>query len=64
MLNRSKYIDCLSIVNRSQLLQVDKDPAASVERKVQRTLRKFHHYSIQKAIQLDHHLVGFKAPLS
>ena len=41
ILNRSKYIEkCLSIVNSSQFLQVDKDPTASIERKVQRTLRK------------------------
>ena len=41
ILNRSKYIEkCLLIVNRSQFLQVDKDPTASIERKVQRTLRK------------------------
>ena len=41
ILNRSKYIEkCLSIANSSQFLQVDKDPTASIERKVQRTLRK------------------------
>ena len=41
ILNRSKYIEkCLSIVNNSQFLQVDKDSTASIERKVQRTLRK------------------------
>ena len=41
ILNRSKYIEkCLSIVNSSQFIQVDKDPTASIERKVQRTLRK------------------------
>ena len=41
LLNRSKYIEkCLSIVNSNQFLQVDKDPTASIERKVQRTLRK------------------------
>ena len=41
ILNRSKYIEkCLSIVNNSQSLQVDKDSTASIERKVQRTLRK------------------------
>ena len=41
MLNRSKYTEkCLSIVNSSQFLQADKDPTASIERKVQRTLRK------------------------
>ena len=40
-MNRSKYIQkCLSIVNSNQFLQVDKDPIASIERKVQRTLRK------------------------
>ena len=40
-LNRSRYIEkCVSIVNSSQFLQVDKDPTASIERKVQRTLRK------------------------
>ena len=41
ILNRSKYIEkCLSIVNSSQFLQAHKDPTASIERKVQRTLRK------------------------
>ena len=41
ILNRSKYIErCLSTVNSSQLLQVDKDLTASIERKVQRTPRK------------------------
>ena len=41
ILNRSKYIEkCLSIVNSNEFLQVDKDPTASIERKVQRTLRK------------------------
>ena len=41
MLNHSKYIKkCLSIVNSNQFLQVDKDPTASIERKVQKTLRK------------------------
>ena len=40
-LNRSRYIEkCVSIVNSSQFLQVDKDPTASIERKVQRTLTK------------------------
>ena len=69
ILNRSKYIEkCLSIVNSSQFLQVDKDPTASIERKVQRTLRKikdkFQHYFVQKSIQLDHHLVDFMVRLS
>ena len=41
MLNRSKYIEeCFSIVNSNHFLQVDKDPTASIERKVQITLRK------------------------
>ena len=41
ILNRSKYIETsLSIVNSSQFLQVDKDPTASTERKLQRTLTK------------------------
>ena len=41
ILNRSKYIETsLSIVNSSQFLQVDKDPTAFIERKVERTLRK------------------------
>ena len=41
ILNRSKYIEtCLSIINSSQFLQVDKDPTASTEKKLQRTLRK------------------------
>ena len=41
ILKGSKYIDkSLSIVSSSQFLQVDKDPTASIERKVQRTLRK------------------------
>ena len=41
ILSHSKYIEkCLSIVNSSQFLQVDKDPSASIERKVQWTLRK------------------------
>ena len=41
ILNRSKYIEkCLSIVNSNQFLQVDKDPTASTERKVQKRLRK------------------------
>ena len=41
ILNRSKYIEkCPSIVNSNQFLQVDEDPTASIERKVQRTLSK------------------------
>ena len=41
ILNSSKYIETsLSIVNSSQFLQVDKDPTASTERKLQRTLTK------------------------
>ena len=41
ILNCSKCIEkCLSIVNGSQFLQVDKDTTVSIERKVQRTLRK------------------------
>ena len=41
ILSHSKYIEkCLSTVNSSQFLQVDKDPSASIERKVQWTLRK------------------------
>ena len=41
ILSRSKYIEtCLLIVDSSQFLQVDKDPTASIESKVQRTLRK------------------------
>ena len=68
-LNGSKYIEkCLSIVNNSQFLQVDKDPSTSIERKVQRILTKIKDkipaYFIQKSIQLEHHLVEFMAPLS
>ena len=41
ILNLSRYIaKCLSIVNSGQVLQVDKDPTAYIERKVYRTLRK------------------------
>ena len=41
ILNRSKYIEkCLSIVNSNQFLQVDKDPTASIERKVQKNAKK------------------------
>ena len=69
ILSGSKYIEkCLSIVNSSQFLQVDKDPTTSIERKVQRTLTKIKDkipaYFIQKSIQLEHHLVEFMAPLS
>ena len=40
-MNRSKCIDkCLSIIISNQYLQVDKDPTASIERKVQETLSK------------------------
>ena len=41
ILNRSKYIEkCLSIVNSNHFLKIDKYLTASIERKVQRTLRK------------------------
>ena len=41
ILNRSKNIEkCLSIVNNSQFLRVDKDPTVYIERKIQRTLGK------------------------
>ena len=37
--NCSKGIKkCLSVVNNSQFLQVDKDPTASIERNAQRAL--------------------------
>ena len=40
-MNHRKYIQkCLLIVNSKQFLQVDKDPSASIERKVHGTLRK------------------------
>ena len=69
ILSGSKYIEkCLSIVNSSQFLQVDKDPTTSIERKVQRTLTKIKDkipaYFIQKSIQLEHHLVEFMVLLS
>ena len=68
-LNGSKYIEkCLSIVNNSQFLQVDKDPSTSIERKAQRILTKIKDkipaYFIQKSIQLEYHLFEFMAPLN
>ena len=41
ILNHSKNIEkCLSIVNSNQFLQIDKDPTASIERKVQKNAKK------------------------
>ena len=40
-MSRSKYIEkCLFIVNSSQFIQTYKDPTPSIQRDVQKTLRK------------------------
>ena len=60
VLDHSKYMGkCLSVLSTSQFAEIDHDPTAYIEGKVQRTLtkikNKLHQLFIVKFIQLDHH---------
>ena len=60
VLYHSKYMGkCLSVLSTPQFAEIDHDPTAYIEGKVQRTLRKIknklHHLFVVKFIQLDHH---------